>query len=311
LTESRKDKAMNVDDYRKQVEVALAAESAAPSEPGMVARFLAFLTRARGRATRKSLDPETSAGDIGAMIATLRDPAADQTARLNAIDALGAARFMGPQFAPYEEQYRDALRQVATDPDERVRRRALEVLALEADSYARDLLVESLRGPDQALVSDAKAIQLLGHDAHGDYAPLIREMIERGVDEAALAEGLRLLASDPGSAEMFEGLLRDRSAPRFVRKLAAKGLQVVRPEAFEAAAREIVADDDEDDDLRAAVLSALGHAGDQAAARADPEFAARVEQVASSTPSENLRETAQQFIKSSEAGEERPLDAGA
>lgn len=302
---------MNVEDYRKQVEAELAAESAAPIEPGVVARFLTFLTRARGRATRKALDPETDAGDIGAMIATLRDPAADPAARLNAIDAIGAARFMGPQFAPYEEQYRDALRQVATDPNEQVRRRALEVLALEGDGFARDLLVESLRGPDQTLVSDAKAIQLLGHDAHGDYAPLVRDMIERGVDDAALAEGLRLLASDPASAEMFQTLLSDRSAPRFVRKLAAKGLQVVKPEAFEAAAREIVADDDEDDDLRAAILSALGHAGDQAAARADPDFAARVGEVAESTPSENLRETAQQFIKSSEAQEERPLDAGA
>lgn len=300
---------MNVDEYRRQMEERLAAESAAPREPGIVSRFLTSWTGARGRATRKALDPATSAGDIDGLIATLRDPLADQDARRKALARLGAARFMGPRFAPYQDRYRDALREVARDPNEEMRRRALEVLALEEDAFARDLLVQSLASPGQELISDAQAIQLLGHDAHGDYAPLVRELIGR-LDKDAVAEGLRLLASDPGSAEMFEGLLRDKNETRSVRKLSAKGLRVVKPEAFEAAAREIVADDGEDDDLRATVLSALSHAGETAATRADSDFIARVGEIAEKTPSENLREAARQFLKSSGAAEEGPVVSG-
>ena len=57
-----------------------------------------------------------------------------------------------------------------------------------------------------------------------------------------------MLATDPKSEKLLTRLLKDKSEKSSIRRISASGLQSLNPEAFEKAARRIVADEDDYDD---------------------------------------------------------------
>jgi len=224
------------------------------------------------------------------------EPVAERTA---ALEALAALDFLGPRFAPFRARYKEALRDVATDKPRELRERALELLAIDRDPHAQELLMQGLREPKDALVPEAKAIQLLGYDDHAEVVPLVREVYERATG-AAREEALRVLATDPESEQLFTRLLKDKSEKRSVRQLSASGLQSLNPEAFEAAARRIVADEDDHNDIRATSLAALAHGREARETPLDPKLVETVEKVSESTRSRSIRSAARRFLQSAE-----------
>ena len=173
---------------------------------------------------------------VDVLLATLQnrgEPVAERTA---ALEELAALDFLGPRFALFRARYKEALRDVATDQPPELRAQALELLAIGRDPYAQELLVQGLQEPKDALVPEAKAIQLLGYDEHAEVVPLVREVYERATG-VAREEALRVLATDPESERLFTRLLMDKSEKRSVRQLSASGLQSLNPDAFDKAAR--------------------------------------------------------------------------
>src|SRR6266516_3069821 len=154
--------AMEVPEYRRRYEAELA--KAAPP-------------KARRRAAKGALTAE-------------KPPSAAARAK-----ALGALDFLGPRFAPFRADYKQALREIATDPERELRESALELLSIDKDPYAQELLVHGLKQPKDALVSEAKAIQFLGYDDHAEIIPLVRQVYRRAKG-AAREEALRVLATD-------------------------------------------------------------------------------------------------------------------
>jgi hypothetical protein len=236
---------------------------------------------------------------VEALLATLRDPAAAVADRTAALEELAALDFLGPRFAPFRAAYKKALREVATDQPRELRVRALEVLAIDRDGYAQELLVQGLREPRKALVPEAKAIQLLGYDDHADVVPLAREVFERGSGPAR-EEALRVLATDPESEQLFDRLLKDKSEKRRIRQLSASGLQSLNPEAFDKTARKIVADEDDYNDIRATTLAALTHGREARETPADPKLVETVQKAAESTSSRSIRSAARRFLQTTE-----------
>ena len=94
---------------------------------------------------------------------------------------------------PWRKPLQEALRAVATDQQRELRAQALELLAIDSDAYAQELLMRGLREPKNALVPEAQAIQLLGYDDHAQVVPLVREVYERATG-ATREEALRVLA---------------------------------------------------------------------------------------------------------------------
>jgi hypothetical protein len=236
---------------------------------------------------------------VEALLATLRDPAAAVADRTAALEELAALDFLGPRFAPFRAAYKEALREVATDRPRELRVRALEVLAIDRDGYAQELLVQGLREPRKALVPEAKAIQLLGYDDHADIVPLAREVFERGSGPAR-EEALRVLATDPESEQLFDRLLKDKSEKRRIRQLSASGLQSLNPEAFDKTARRIVADEGDYNDIRATALAALTHGREARETPADPKLVETVQKAAESTSSRSIRSAARRFLQTTE-----------
>jgi hypothetical protein len=265
-------------------------------------RYEAELAKAAKRMEESGaapLEAQNLEQQVEALLATLRNPDETVADRTAALEELAALDFLGPRFAPFRAAYKEALREVATDQPRELRVRALELLAIDRDAYAQELLVQGLREPKKALVPEAKAIQLLGYDDHAEVVPLAREVFERATGPAR-EEALRVLATDPESEQLVDRLLKDKSEKRSIRQLSASGLQSLNPEAFDKTARKIVADEDDYNDIRATALAALAHGREARETPADPKLVETVQKAAESTSSRSIRSAARRFLQTTE-----------
>jgi hypothetical protein len=291
---------MDVERYRKRYEAEL-AKASAPKRRRAAAPADRPTPAARAEALRTApLDEENLADRVGELLATVLDRKEPVAVRLAALQALGALDFLGVKFDPFRADYKEALRQLATDPRRSIRERALERLAVDKDSYAQDLLTRGLEQPEEALVSEARAMQFLAYDDHAELAPLARKVYKRA-SGAAREEAVRVLATDPGSEKLLARLMKDKAEKSSIRRLSAAGLQSLNPDAFERAARKIVADDDDYNEIRATSLAALAHGRETGEKPADPKFAETVQEVAKKTRSTALRSSSKRYLRATEA----------
>ncbi|MEJ7792227.1 MAG: hypothetical protein WKF65_09690 [Gaiellaceae bacterium] len=295
---------MSVDRYRKEVEAELAkataqAQSSRRAVPpaGRAARLSAS-ARANELKT-VPLDVEDLADRVTALLATVRDRKEPVSVRAAALQALSALDFLGPRFEPYRSDYKQALRELTADPRSTLRESALELLAIHKDPYAQGLLVHSLEKPAEAVVSEAKAMQFLAYDDHAELVPLARRVFKRATG-AAREEALRVLATDPSSVKLLSRLLKDKSETSSIRRLSASGLQSLDPEVFERAARKIVADDSDFNDIRATSLAALAHGRETHDRSADPKFVETVQKLTTQTRSSAVRASSKRFLRAAE-----------
>jgi len=279
---------MNVDDYRK----AYAAELEKQKQSGATSEFTTMSAAGPSGSTPSSA-PDAIAGEIG----FFRDPTQTADARLAALRNVQTATFMGPGFDRYRSAFRDALRAVATnDSDQKLRAAALELLAMDKDEVARQLLVRGIDDVHHAIVPLAKAIQLLAFDDHGPIITVARKIMGGNFDVDAKEEALRALASDPGADHIFAGILSDRSQPKQLRSISASGLRAVSPQRFEQVARSIVLNENEDSDVRAECLGALNHLRGYAA-KVDQGFADALSNLDLTGKSAGLRAAAERFLR--------------
>ncbi len=264
---------MKASDYRRQFDAELqrsatkkaaSAKGAERAEP--VADLLAELTNRRF-GSRRRIDAIVRAGAtavkrprlMNALILVVADPEEDGDVRRAALSAIEASSFKTVEFRRYAPDYNAALRVAATGADADLRAESLDVLALHHDSYAQQLLVDGLRDPDQALVPPVQAVRMLGYDLHAEHYPLLRDIVETSKQQPLRRAALRLLAADSGSRSLMRTIATDRAEDKQCRATAAVALQVLAPRDFDRVARTVVLDDDEDDDLRATVISAITH----------------------------------------------------
>jgi hypothetical protein len=302
MSRPRKSDGIDIAQYRKRYEAELAKSAEPPERTADAARPTDARPTAAARAkaiAAAPLDKDSLPEQVAELLATLRNREEPVTVRLAALRALAALDFLGPRFAPFRADYKQALRDVATDPAEELRENALELLAIDKDPYAQELLVAGLERPEAALVPDAKALQLLAYDDHAEIVPLARRVYKRSKG-AAREEALRLLATDPKSERLFSRLLKDKSEKRSIRRISASGLQSLNPDAFERTARKIVADEDDDNDIRATSLAALAHGREARDKPVDPKLVATVQEVGDKTSSRAVRSASRRFLQSTE-----------
>lgn len=236
---------MNVKDYRRQIESQLASSPPAGGADAV---------------SGAAVDPEQSWREA---LHTLADTTADVEARKAALQHLQAATFLGAQFAPYHPEYLSALRVVAADrnSDEELRRSALDVLVNLKDEFARQKLVEGLRGIGDALVPPATALGFLARDDHGASSGIAREVLTRSNDAPTRAQAVRLLGSDSSATDQLLDILKDKNEFREVRRASAVALKALNEQVFTGGALEIMNDATDFDDIRATVGGALQRKG--------------------------------------------------
>jgi hypothetical protein len=264
---------MKASEYRQQFDADLrrtvtkrAASTRRPARVESVDDLVAELTNKRYGARRRTDAISRAAVRavkrprlMNALIQLLADPDENTDVRQAALSAIEAASFKTVEFRPYAPAYREALRTAATDQDPNLRAQALDILALNRDAYAQQLLADGLRNPREALVRPVDAIRMLGYDVHAGFFPLLRQVVETSKQPTVRRAALRLLAADSGSRALMRRIATDRNEDRNSRATAALALQSLAPRDFARVARTVVLDDDEDDGVRATVISAIAH----------------------------------------------------
>jgi HEAT repeat protein len=295
---------VKADDYLKRIEKELGEKVEAVK--GRVSR-LRTAANPRSRlsleercdAVRGSVDKLSDLPkSIPALLELLADGSQPEELRRTALSTLMAARFIVTTFAPHRAEFIRVLRALLPGAGPELREAALEALSLEKDPEAQALLLKGLEDPSVALVPATSALQYLSYDDHSSYAPAVREIVTNTEDPELKTAGLRLLATDSGSEQLFRDLIADLDQFSEVRQISAAALQALNPAGFEKIARDIVADHKDYDEIRAASLGALAHVKDFAETRSDPKFVAQVDEIKEKATG-FLRNAASQFLKRS------------
>jgi hypothetical protein len=179
--------------------------------------------------------------------------------RLGVLRILRQLRFSSVLLNENRAQYIETLRPLVDEADPALRQDAVEMLAQEKDEYVQRRLLESVSSGTPLATTMEKTVQLLGYDIHADHYPVLRRIATEAPSAEARREAVRLLASDPQSTDLLKKIFRDRNEDQQVRRAGANGYLSLDPQGFEQEAREVVFDQGEDDDVRAASLSALTH----------------------------------------------------
>lgn len=294
---------MDIEALRKQYLAEIKAE-AAGAPPTATAETVAHYAASDKRDDAKmcemiaslSLDKENYGATVRALLDILANGAIGTIARLAALRQLGSAEFHAVRFEPFHAEYIALLRGLAQDADKDIRAAALERLTLTNDSEAQKLLREGLENVRKALVPAAKAIQLLARDDHGSGMPIFRELVASAKGRVR-EQALRALASDPRSAALFERIAANKDEKTPIREIAALNLKNASATRFAKLARKLVLDDEDDDRLRAAAVSAITHTGEVAAKLATSRFANALKSVGDSTRSRALKSSIRRFAK--------------
>ena len=204
-------------------------------------------------------DPLSKPSVIKALLKIVEADDEPAELRLAALTTLEQVSVRIAEFRPYQADFTAALRKATTSEDGVLRERAMDVLALDKDPFVQELLEHGLRNPDEATVSPEHALRMLGYDAHAGHYELLREIVSSSDKPKLRQMALGLLAADSGAKNTFAKIAADQTEDPVARSTSAVALQALAPKEFNTLARKIVADEDDDDGVRATVLTALTH----------------------------------------------------
>ena len=244
-----------------------------------------------------SFDPLSQPSVIKAFLRVLSMPEEPAALRLAALTALQQCSVQSVDFRPYQADFTTALRTATGSDDQVLREQAMDILALSKDPYVQEMLTEGLRNPQTATVAPEKALRMLGYDVHGEYYPLLQDIVEGSRKPQLRRMALRLLAADSGSKDTFAKIAADRDDDPVARSTSAVALQGLAPQEFDSLAKTIVADDDEDDSVRATMLTALAHNPDDAD---EPTLGVARAINASAARSPQLKAAARDYLRQSD-----------
>ncbi|WP_448624137.1 HEAT repeat domain-containing protein [Geodermatophilus sp. URMC 64] len=232
---------------------------------------------------------------IDGLLTVVRDSDDAPAVRQAALRVLAAAAFQVERFAPHQQPYEDALHDLVGDPDPGMRDRAVSILAQRHDPVVQESLLAGLRGDRPLPVDRERAVRLLAEDDHVDVLPLLQDMYREGSPDAK-QEAVRFMGSYPDARETLEGILRDKSESPEVRQQSAASLRYLAPETYEATAKEIATDTDDDPDVRTASLTALQHLGDPERVYGDADFVGRVEAISQEESTSQVTQVARELL---------------
>jgi HEAT repeat protein len=239
------------------------------------------------------------------LLSSRREPLELRQAALNVLKRLN---FTSAIFRSRTARFTEILRAILAEDESPLREQAIEALSRFKDDYLQRRLVAGLEGKEEELVAPEKAIQLLGYDVHAGIFPLLREIVKDPPNAMAKNEAVRILAADSNSIDLIRETLLDKTEDRFVRQTSAGALSILSPGEFEEAARRIVFDDNDFDDIRATNVTLLeyspapGESGalsaiDEAAGleSVEADITAKIQELGN-TASGDLKKASERFI---------------
>lgn len=233
---------------------------------------------------------------IEALLDIVQDGNDDDAVRSVALQVLGAAAFQVARFRPHAQAYEQALRNLVSDDDARLRDAAVDRLAVTHDPEVQQVLLAGLKGEGPLPVPRGRAIELLADDDHLDNLPWLEELYETGSD-AQRQEAVRLMSAYPAARETLERVLRDKDEATQVRQQSAASLHNIAPEHFEDVAKEVATDTEDYAEIRTVSLLTLQHLADSERVLGDGRFLDRLQDVAADAGESPVAEHARNLIE--------------
>jgi hypothetical protein len=233
---------------------------------------------------------------IEALLAIVQDGDDDAEVRSATLRVLATAAFSAARFRAYEQSYEQALRNLVTDGDARLREAAVVALAVRHDPEVQQTLLAGLQGDGPLPVARERAIQLLAEDDHLDNLPWLRELYDSASDDLR-QEAVRLMSSYADASELLETVIRDKDEATQVRQQSAASLRNVAPERFEDVAKEIVTDSSDYPEVRTVSLVTLQHLGCSERVYGDADFLRRLEDIGADESAPEVARHARDLIE--------------
>ena len=232
---------------------------------------------------------------IEPLLALVQDGDDDGAVRLAGLQILASAAFQVARFAPHEQAYEQALRNLVRDDDASVREAAVATLAVSHDPEIQQVLLAGLRGDGPLPVARERAILLLGEDDHLDNLPWLEELYASGSADLR-QEAVRLMSAYPAARSTLERILRDKDEATQVRQQSAASLHNVAPEHFEDVAKQVATDATDYDEIRTVSLRTLTYLADSDRVSDDADFLARLEDFSTQDAESPVAEHARALI---------------
>ncbi|MEM7338784.1 MAG: hypothetical protein AAF467_09055 [Actinomycetota bacterium] len=291
---------MDLDDYRRQLEADVGA--AAPPA-GDLADAMATLADRSGPVADRveaarlvNMRAHERPDTFGLLVDILGDGGDATDVRLAALDGIEVHQFGSSALKEQRAELTVALKRAmeADDPD--LRERAIDMLARGRDVDVQRQLIDGLRDRTAAITTPQRSVELLGYDLKADHYDVLKDVVAGHEDAETRREALRLLAADAESEALIETVVRDKDEEAAVRDTGAAALQAVAPEQFEVVAYDIVADDNDYDEIKASVLTKLTQQGSTTSIPA--EAAAQLDTIQNErADGEPLKEAARRHIE--------------
>lgn len=236
---------------------------------------------------------------IELMVDMLKDSTENLAVREETYLTLKANTFSSPVLNADKSIFKNALRAVATDDNASLREPALETLAAEKDEYAQRLLIDGLSGEGQAYLPADKAIRYLSYDLHSDYYPVIFDVLQKSEDNSQIQiEATRVLGGYEKARSYIAKKLKDTKSSIQLRKICAATLNANDQEYFIEQAKEIIVNDQDDQEFRSFCLDALAKTPQISKIRMDEKFNNRVKDIIEKEkiPSGKFKERVERYI---------------
>ncbi len=192
-------------------------------------------------------------------------------------------------------KYNDILRNLIDSNELSLKTPALEELAQKKDGYVQKRLLEGLENPTKEITEPENAIQLLSYDLHAEHFPILRKIAENPPNKASQKEALRNLAVDPKSKELFVKILEDETKDPEVRHISAASLKIQDPKQMERISKKLITKDNENEELKTALLNTLIHTVNPEELYNDEFFAKELALVQPKIQSDNFKKIYRQY----------------
>jgi hypothetical protein len=231
------------------------------------------------------------------LLSWVRDPATPPELRREALAVFRSLMFSSFAVHARRPEFMRTLRDLTGDADLEVRASAFAILAAYGDDLAQQKLIACLKSPDKAPLPTARCVELLGANLHGDFLPVLDEVLRRPSDPAARVAALRLLGGYPPSRPEILRLLADPRESEEIRAAALATLNANDPEHFPAYSLPVVVDEGASDALRVYAIQAVGQRRGARAKRQADDFDAAVRRLAEGSKSAAVRRASGQYLR--------------
>ena len=277
-------------------------------DPEAVKKGIQLLKNKQEEVTVRSLVLQKALSSIGKNSEYIRDCLSilsDKTDRIEmrkgVFTVLKALNFGSKLFVSLRPEYMAILRSLLDDPDTDLREMAAEELAKVKDEFVQRRLLNGLTRQEAPIVSDAKAIQLLGYDIHAEYYPAVRRLLQNPEsDDVTKLEAIHVLANDPESKQLLVDLMLDKKQDKELRMSSTAAVQSGHPQDFMQIAKTLVLDESESNDMRTVCLNALTlvHPTEKTALDEDQQFLQNVSRLHTLTQSPELKKMSLRYLES-------------